>query len=114
MKKALSFALTTTFLLSLSACSGGGKCEKAMDKAMTMVMDAMKGMAGMGGGDADKMMEEMKKEIAGKKGEAVKACQEALSKDKAGTEKALDCVIAAKGPEDLQKCGEGASFMNMK
>ncbi len=104
---------------SLAACSkGGGKCEKAIDKSVDMAMDMMKAFGAMAGDnpEAKKMMEakmeEAKAEIKAKKPEMVEKCKVELKKN-ADLDKTLDCIIASKGMEDMQKC-EGADFLKMK
>lgn len=96
-------------LASMTACGGGGdKCEKAVDKAMGAAMEMMEGMAKMGGDEAQakKMIEEAKAEMAKAKPEAIKKCKEEVAKNK-DLEKALDCIIASKDIQAMQKC-EGA------
>ncbi len=106
MKKFV-YAVCIASLVSLGACSGGGggKCEKAVDKAMSIAMEMMGAMGAMGG-DAAKVEEakkEMKAEIDKKKPEAIKKCEEAIKANpEAG--KALDCIINADGMEAMQKC----------
>ena len=113
MKKTLQSVVAALALGAFSmGCSGGDKCEKAVDKVMDMAMDMAAGMAaGMGGDQADEMKKQMTAEFEKAKPEALKQCQEALKKDKAGTEKSLDCILEAKDLSGLEKC-EG-NFMKM-
>jgi hypothetical protein len=113
MIRVLSLSVAFVFALGLSACGGGGsKCSQVIDKAMTLAEEMMTQMAKQMGGDAEatkKAEEEMakaKKELEAKKPEALKKCEEALKNDKE-LEKTLDCIIAAKGMEEVMKC-EGA------
>ena len=86
-----------------TACSGGGKCEQAVDKALKIIEPLAMEMTKSLGGKA----ENVKKKMAKEKPKAVKTCQENLQKNKANTEKALDCIMAAKDMGELQKCGAG-------
>jgi hypothetical protein len=102
-----------------SGAGGSGKCEKAIDKAVSMASEMMKGMSAMAGDneDAKKQMEAKMKEAMDemnkKKPEIVKACAEELEKNK-DAEKVLDCMIEAKALQDMQKCDSIAKvdFMN--
>jgi len=88
-----------------TGCSGGGKCDKVVDKMGDFAMQMAEQMAcAMGGeGNVDEMKKKMKEDFDKEKPEMVKKCNEALEKDK-GAEKALDCVIAADNMEAAMKC----------
>jgi hypothetical protein len=111
MKNAITALFVICFSLSVSACAGGGKCEKAIDKAMGFAKEMMSAMSGMAGGDAEKMKAEMEKQIEEGKKQALASCNEQLKADKAGTEKILDCVIAANKMEDLMQCEGAQNFI---
>ena len=109
MKNHILTACMTSLLL-LGACSGsGGKCEKVIDKTVTMVTEMASAM-GEAMGDADKADEakkEMMAEIEAKKPEMLEKCEAALKANpEAG--KALDCIIEADSMEDMQKCDSEA------
>jgi hypothetical protein len=107
MKRILGIVVV---VFSLSGCAGGDKCTKAIDKAMGFAKQMMEAMAGAAGGDAAKMKAEMEKQMQEAKEKGVAECRKALAENKAETEKALDCMIAATNLMDLGKC-EGVDKM---
>lgn len=77
--------------MALGACGKGSKCEKAADKVIAMMGDMVKGMP-------EEAAKKMKEESAKMKSQFVEECK------KKASDKEIDCVLAAKTMEDMDKC----------
>jgi predicted small lipoprotein YifL len=98
MKKLIGFFIVVS-IISLAGCGKKGDdkkamCQKAMDNMVT-VMKNDPGMQKAGAELVDKMLAEVKKDMAKKIDECVQKF------DKPVTE----CIIASKNMQDIAKCG---------
>lgn len=91
LTKSALFALLAGSMALSAGCGKGSKCEKAGEKVVALLGEMSKGMPEA---DAKKI-----KEDSGKmKTQFVADCK------KKATDKELDCILAAKTMDDMDKC----------
>jgi len=100
--KCIAVSLLTVFFAA--GCSGSrDKCEKVIDKTMSIVVEMAAGMGEAMGEDNPDAVKDMEAKFEAKRPEMMAKCEE-LVKSNPDAEKALDCIIAAADFDAMQKC----------